>query len=123
MLTDLDSSKDLITVTLGRLVTPKVAQASEVVDELCDVTTLGARYLSAAALARVQYQHLIQFTPQDLSKSYPTSLREALQFRSNGRFSPLRFPLAIYPTTPKRAATFRTLKIYISSSQGASDVC
>jgi hypothetical protein len=33
-LTDLDSSKDLITATLGRLITPKVAQASEVVDEL-----------------------------------------------------------------------------------------
>lgn len=41
MLTDLDSPKDLITVTLGRLVTPKVAQASEVVDEVCDVMTLG----------------------------------------------------------------------------------
>lgn len=41
ILTDLDSSKDLITATLGRLVTPKVAQASEVVDELRDVMTLG----------------------------------------------------------------------------------
>lgn len=42
VLTDLDSSKDLITATLGRPVTPKVAQASEVVDQLRDVMTLGA---------------------------------------------------------------------------------
>lgn len=79
ILTDLDSSKDLITATLGRLVTPKVAHVSKAVDELRDVMTLGRGIFPRQCLARVQYQqHLVQFTSQALTKDHPTSRREAL---------------------------------------------